>query len=467
MKKILVGLFLLLLVGIGFFSLLKEKPTIIAPKSRNIHPEASLVVEIEPKSLLKAVDETLAFKNGLTSDPFWKRVFGETPKLEVPPEVRDITSVRIIGKGVGAALELKSNSAHKLKALLESQKRSEIIKVSENNFIISFDNKDLNLEFNDDGVIGLFQAKSIDEFYIMGDGLHLTPSTGAAITYFIDREKASSLFPTLAKEPSFITTYGDVSFARGVNWTLCQTTNKEWGEAQRISISETASVFQTLISDSSVMGVGIAGGYLRSLAKVLKLYFPNEIVSEATQDKDVKEALDRASKHESLISDFPFTELNLMIEAQDNVPDGFILLSGPKPGSEQFLVRLKALLDDLELPTVLSKDNEGRDLLLNTQNLPLTARYLSDGSVLISQSDKELIRSDPIDYYKGSYFSYYLSTKPLIGALTPFTAIYSLQNPQQFRDFVKKLHFKVGSKTIGQEKKENEFCHIVNFNVLG
>jgi hypothetical protein len=466
MKKIIiVGFFSLLLLGICIFSLLKEKPTVTASNSRNIHPDASLVVEIEPKSILKAVDETLAFINDLTSAPFLKRVFGETPKVEVPPEVRDITSVRIIGKGEGIALELKSNSAHKLKALLEE--RPEVIKVSEYNYIISYDNKDLNLEFKEDGVIGLFQAKSIEDFYIIGDGLDFTPPSGASISYFIDREKASLLFPSLAQHQSFVKTYGDVSFGNGVKSTVCQITDKEWGEAQRISISETASVFQTLISDSSIMGIGFTGGYIRSRAKVLKLYFSNEIVSKVIKDKDVKEALDRALKHESLISDFPFTELNLIIEAQNNIPDGFILLSGPKSGADQFLVRLKTLLDDLELPTVLSKDNEGRDLLLNTKTLPLTARYLSDGSVLISQPDRELTRSNPIDYYNGSYLSHYLSTKPLIGALTPFTAIYSLQNPQEFRDFVKKLHFKVGSKKIGQEKRQNEFCHIINVNVLG
>ena len=464
MKKILV---VFLILGAAAYFYFYEKGENLTIESK-IAPDLSAVVEVKPDKLIPAIKQVFEYKNSLTQTPFWKRVFGDAPVLEVPEIVYKISSIEALAKDKTGLLLVKTNASNELKKHFEEKiikafPELEIKKVDENNFTFKIDEIDSgSIVFSQEEVLVLVNTISSESFYTTEEGFNkLKKDPDSFVNFYIDYTKLKELDKMLGATPGIKYASGNIKAGSGLKWQQCTGYEETFASVyQGISNSKSESFYKT-INSNTMLGFGISRGYLALIPHIIRTGISEEGMDQILKDPDAKEAYEIFEQYESLIREFPFEELNIFAQKSEApMPSVMIHLAGPKNGADQYLAKVAE-----KLSLELVKDENGRDSLSYVREFPVFARYLGDGSILISQGE-EIAQGEETGYFKDSIFSFYLNTPPIIESASPFAMIYSMQNPKEFDEIVDKLKFKVGSSTLPLSGDPSEICLVSNFNIL-
>lgn len=464
MKKILV---ILLVVGAGaYFYFNKQSETRVVESK--ISPDVSAVVDVKPQKLIPAIKQAFEYKNSLTQTPFWKRVFGDAPVLELPEIVYKISNVEIISKDKMGLLSIKSTATNEIKQhfereFIKSFPDLEIKKVDENNFTFKIDEVNSgSISFNQEEVLALLNTTSKENFYTTGEGFSkLKIDQDSFLNFYIDYNKLKKLDKMLGATPGIKYASGNIKAGSGVRWQQCTGYEEAYGYVyQGISNSRSESFYKT-INSNTMLAFGVSRGYLALIPHLLRTGVSEEGMAQILKDPDAKEAYQIFEQYESMIREFPFEELNIFAQKSEGpMPSVLIHLAGAKEGADQYLSKVAQ-----KLSLDLVKDEKGRDSLSYVNDFPIYARYLDDGSILISQGE-ELTFGEEVDYFKNSISSFYVNTPPIIETASPFAMIYSMQNPEEFDEIINRLKFKLGANTFPITGNPGEMCFVSNFNIL-
>lgn len=469
MKKILV---IFLLVGACAFFYFYNKnfnnKNEIKVVELKIAPDVSAVVEVKPDKLIPAIKNLFEYKNSITKTPYWKRLFGEAPVLEVPQIAYKISHIDILAKDKNGLISIRTNAGDELKKnfeekIIKSLSKLDIKKVDENNFTFKINEENSgSVTFKQDEVLVLFNTNQRESFYTTGEGFNkLKRDPDSFANFYIDYTQFKKLDKILGATPGIRYASGSLKAGSGIKWQQCTGYEETFASIyQDMSKSKSESFYKS-INSNTMLAIGISKGYLAFIPYVLRAQVGEEGMPQILKDPDVKEAYMLFEKYESLIREFPFSELNIFAQKNEKtMPSVLIHLAGANEGAEEYLAKIAQ-----KLSIDLVKDQNGRDSVSYVREFPIFARYLDDGSILISQGE-ELTAGNEISYFKNSIFSFYLNTPSVIEAAAPFTMIYSMQNPKEFDEITEKLKFKVGANTLPSPSNPGEFCFVSDFKIL-
>ncbi|GEM_PF-5860553 len=464
MKKLLV-IFLIVGAGAYFYFNKKAETKVIESK---ISPDVSAVVDVQPENLIPAIKQAFEYKNSLTQTPFWKRVFGDAPVLEIPEIVYKISHIEVLAKGKTGLISIKTRAGDELKKHFEDKiikglPNLEIRKVDDNNFTFKIDESILgSIAFKQEEVLVLLNTNLREGFYTTEEGFSkLKKDPDSFVNFYIDYSKLEDLDKMLGSTPGIRYASGNIKAGSGLKWQQCTGYEETFASVYRGISNSKSESFSKSINSNTMLGFGISRGYLALIPYIIRTGVSEEGMAQILKDPDAKEAYAIFEEYEALIREFPFEELNIFAQKNEGpMPSVVIHLAGAKEGAEGYLAKVAR-----KLSLDLVKDENGRDSLSYVREFPILARYLDDGSILISQGE-DLASGDEISYFKNSIFSFYLNTPPVLEAASPFRMIYSMQNPKEFDEIAEKIKFKVGSSTLPVPGDPGEICFVSDFNIL-